>query len=111
MNSILAFAIICQLANTGRLPKDPGQQILCAAIQQTLPFMLFPRFVLSLRKLYARDIGNRRGDGLDSAFGLPTLTLMPIFVGTVRNVEQEDDIELEYREPVAHVSDKTTSEG
>ena len=31
---------------------------------------LTPRFILSIRELYARDVQGRRGEGIDSGFGL-----------------------------------------
>ena len=33
-------------------------------------FTLSPRFILSIRELYARDVQGRRGEGIDTGFGL-----------------------------------------
>ena len=33
-------------------------------------YTLTPRFILSIRELYARDVQGRRGEGIDTAFGL-----------------------------------------
>ena len=41
--------------------------ILLAVIQQPLPFMLIPRFILNLREMYADDLQGRRGSNIDTA--------------------------------------------
>ena len=33
-------------------------------------FTLSPRFIMSIRELYARDVQGRRGEGIDTGFGL-----------------------------------------
>ncbi|KAF8552966.1 hypothetical protein OG21DRAFT_1485804 [Imleria badia] len=33
-------------------------------------FTLIPRFIISIRELYARDVQGRRGEGIDTGFGL-----------------------------------------
>ncbi|KAH0836668.1 hypothetical protein J3R83DRAFT_8388 [Lanmaoa asiatica] len=35
-------------------------------------YTLTPRFILSVRELYARDVQGRRGEGVDTGFGLPS---------------------------------------
>ena len=98
-NSVLAYAIICQLASTGRIPRD-GRLVMYVAMQQTLPYMLFPRFVLSLREMYAQELQGRRGDGIDSAFGLGqsqhAASGHPVlFAGISRNTKGDDGMEME----------------
>jgi len=40
-------------------------------ILQYVPmYILTPRFMLSIRELYARDVQGRRGEGIDTGFGL-----------------------------------------
>ena len=36
-------------------------------------FTLSPRFILSIRELYARDVQGRRGEGIDTGFGLSSV--------------------------------------
>ena len=90
MNSVLVYSIICELANTGRIPSD-GRQALFAATQQTLPFMLFPRFVLSLRELYAQELRGERGAGMSQSQHATTAHSV-LFAGVSRNT---DDMEIE----------------
>ena len=39
-------------------------------VQYVPIFTLTPRFIMSLRELYARDVQGRRGGGIDTGFGL-----------------------------------------
>ncbi|KAF8547043.1 hypothetical protein OG21DRAFT_1573935 [Imleria badia] len=42
-----------------------------SGILQYVPmYVLTPRFILSIRELYARDVQGRRGEGIDTGFGL-----------------------------------------
>lgn len=41
------------------------------AVLEYVPlFTLTPRFIISIRELYARDVQGRRGGGIDTGFGL-----------------------------------------
>ena len=68
--SFLAFSLFNVMANAGINTADGWLTILTSALQQIPPFTLVPRFILSLRELYARDLPGRRGGGIDTAFGL-----------------------------------------
>ena len=70
MNSILTFALINVLIFTGNVSMDGWRVIPLATIQYVPAFTLVPRFILSLRKLYARDLRGRRGNEIDTAFSL-----------------------------------------
>ena len=69
LSSTLGFGLDVLLVAVRLIPAD-GWQVLTTVIQQTLPFTLFPRLVLSLRRLYMRDLEGRRGSYIDTAFGL-----------------------------------------
>ena len=97
-NSVLAYALVCQLASVGLIPGD-GRAVLYVAVQQTLPYMLFPRFVLGLREMYAQELQGGR-DGMDSVFGLSRSQHAGsgnpvLFAGISRNAERDDDMEIE----------------
>ena len=63
------FDIINVLANFRLLPSGGWQFLLLLLVQYVPMFVLTPRFVLSIRELYARDV-RRRGFGIDTGFGL-----------------------------------------
>ncbi|KAI9459538.1 hypothetical protein HD554DRAFT_1616316 [Boletus coccyginus] len=57
------------LLNTLGISATVGWQLLI--ILQYVPmYILTPRFMLSIRELYARDVQGRRGEGIDTGFGL-----------------------------------------
>ena len=64
---------------------------------------LVPRFVLSFRELYARDLRSRRGSEMDTAFGLSSrfghsaVGSAAVFadVGGNGGIEQGEEIEME----------------
>lgn len=61
-------------------------------------YTLTPRFILSIRELYARDVQGRRGEGIDNGFGLLSTdrgavgTAM-VFADVEPNEELEDDVQ------------------
>ena len=70
MNSILIYAVLNVLQYTARIPSD-GWWILLTMLPQFIPtFIIVPRFILSLRELYACDIQGQRENDTDTAFGL-----------------------------------------
>ena len=74
MSSVVGFGLNCILVNAGLVPVDTWHAVLTTAVTQTLPFILFPRFVLNLRELYAQDLHGRRPRDIDTAFGLGSLS-------------------------------------
>lgn len=68
--SIFMFALVDVLNSSGYLPTG-GWQLILVFILQTVPmFTLAPRFILSMRELYAQDVQGRCGEGIDTGFGL-----------------------------------------
>ena len=83
-----------------------GWWILLSGMAQCIPaFTLVPRFILSLRELYAHDVQGRRGSDIDTAFGFTTTyshgatVTAVIFAGGGRNegLEQGEEIAMEER--------------
>ncbi|KAN0092658.1 hypothetical protein V8E55_003442, partial [Tylopilus felleus] len=57
-------------------------------------FTLTPRFILSIRRLYARDVHGRRGEGIDTGFGLSSSGRGAAGGSIVfADVEQNEDLE------------------
>ena len=72
MGSILIFAILYMLLSS-RMNTTGGQFFLLIAVVQLVPpVTLIPRFILSLRELYACDLRGRRGSRIDAAFSSPS---------------------------------------
>ena len=69
-DSVFLFALVDILGTSGKLPTE-GWQLLLLFILQSVPiYTLTPRFILSIRELYARDVQGRRSEGIDTEFGL-----------------------------------------
>ena len=60
-------------------------------------YTLSPRFILSIRELYARDVEGRRGEGIDTGFGLSSsgrgAVVTPIAFTDVEQVQGVEVIE------------------
>lgn len=68
--SVLLFTFIRLLAVSGKLPMGGWYLIPLFVLADIPVFTLTPRFILSMRELYARDSRGRRGSGVDTGFGL-----------------------------------------
>jgi len=69
-HSTFSFSLISVLAASGKLPAG-GWQVIPLYILEVVPiYTLTPRFIMGLRKVYARDVQGRRGSRIDTAFGL-----------------------------------------
>ena len=68
--SILLLILIELLNVYGYVPIDGWQFDLMLMLQYVPMFTLTPRFILSIRELYALDVQGRRGGGVDTGFGL-----------------------------------------
>lgn len=69
MNSILAYALIDIMYYIATVPTN-GWWIVLTVLPQSIPAVtLVPRFVLSLRELYARDVQGSHERNIDTAFG------------------------------------------
>ena len=70
------------------------------------PYALVPRFILSLRKIYVRDLRGRPGSEIDTAFGFTSasshgaVASTIVFADAERNewLEQGEEIQMEERE-------------
>ncbi|KAF8553299.1 hypothetical protein OG21DRAFT_1485499 [Imleria badia] len=66
---IFLFNLLNMLSALGRFPAEGWQLILSLILNYVPIFALTPRFILSIRELYARDVEGRRGEGIDTGFG------------------------------------------
>ena len=96
------------LAATRNIPteSDGGPLLLLGVMEAIPPYTLVPRFILSLRKLYVRDLRGRRGSEIDTAFGLTSAfghgaaasTIMFADGGQNEGEEQGEEIQMEEME-------------
>lgn len=71
MNSMSLYLLIGMLTALAKIALDDDWwRVLSGTVQYVPAFMVTPRLILSLRQLYARDLQGRRGDDIDTAFGL-----------------------------------------
>ncbi|KAF8554013.1 hypothetical protein OG21DRAFT_1497329 [Imleria badia] len=68
--SIFLFTLMNVLAAAGKLGSGLWQLILSVAAEFVPLYTLTPRFIISIRELYARDVQDNRGEGIDTGFGL-----------------------------------------
>ena len=66
----MTAALVNILADIPSFPTPPWPIILIGTMEYTPAITLVPRFILSLRKLYAHDLRSRRGSEIDAAVGL-----------------------------------------
>lgn len=106
MNSILIYALLNVLISEGIISINGWQVVLLGTMQIIPPCTLVPRFILSLRKLYARDLRGRfSGSNIDTAFGLTTASgngtaaSTIVFADGLQNEELElgEEIQMEER--------------
>ena len=79
---------------------DYEWQVVLFIVEYVPAFVLAPRLVLSLRKLYARDLRGKCGSDIDTAFGLTssghaTIASQIVFAEDGENVVEEPDEERE----------------
>ncbi|KAF8553298.1 hypothetical protein OG21DRAFT_1497777 [Imleria badia] len=70
--AVFLFTIINVLSALEKLPSAGWQLILLLIVELVPMYTLTPRFILSMRELYARDVqvGHASGGGIDTGFGL-----------------------------------------
>ena len=93
------------LSNTVNPPTN-GWLVLFWVMSSIPVVTLVPRFILSLRKLYARDLGGRHGSEIDVAFGFTSTfghgadasVIMFADGGQNDGLEQGEEIQMEERE-------------
>ena len=106
MNSILTSALVNILDNTVGIPTNGLLAILVWAIEGIPAITVVPRFILSLRKLYARDLRGRHGSDIDIAFGFTSasdhgaVASAIMFADGRQNEEEEqgEEIQMEDKE-------------
>lgn len=69
-HSIFLSILIGVLGGAGSFPTGGWTLILLFTLQYLPIYTLTSRFILNIRKLYARDARGRRGEGIDTGFGL-----------------------------------------
>ncbi|KAF8135154.1 hypothetical protein EV363DRAFT_1447915 [Boletus edulis] len=68
--AIFLFTLMNALAAAGKLGSGLSQLILSVIAEFVPMWTLIPRFIISVRELYARDVQISRGEGIDTGFGL-----------------------------------------
>ena len=102
--SIVLFNIVNVLDVFGKAPTGGWRLLLLVALEYVPIYTLAPRFILSIREMYARDTRGRR-EGVDTGFGLgssgrdATVQTM-VFAAAAAGRNGEDDIEEIPRENV-----------
>ena len=100
MNSTLTYAFVVLLTDVARIPTDGWRAIVLGPISSVAMVTLVPRFILTLRRLYERDLQGRHcGSNNDMALGLSSASGRHAPVSTIvfANVEQNEGLE-EYDE-------------
>ncbi|KAG9316930.1 hypothetical protein JVU11DRAFT_3011 [Chiua virens] len=72
--AIFLLNSISLLTDWGSIPSDTWQSTLRSIVENVPAYTLAPRFIISIRELYARDVQGRRGGGIDTGFGMSTLS-------------------------------------
>lgn len=106
MTRILIYVLTDLLSMTA-IHLTPGLPVTLHLMVEYVPAItLVPRFVLSLRELYAQDLQGRCGSDIDTAFGLTSAvsrgaaasTIMFANGGQHEALEQGEEIQMEERE-------------
>ncbi|KAF8546119.1 hypothetical protein OG21DRAFT_1502058 [Imleria badia] len=92
--SIFVFAFINTVGISGYLPTGGWKSDLLLILGFVPMFTLIPRFIMSIRELYAHDVQGRRGEGIDTGFGLslPCCDVGGMFADVEQN-EGSDGVE------------------
>ncbi|KAF8135155.1 hypothetical protein EV363DRAFT_1396599 [Boletus edulis] len=101
--AVFLYNLVGVFESFGKPPTSAREGDLLFIVAYVPLFLLTPRFIISVRKLYARGIqGTRRGEGIDTGFGLSSAggsangTAM-VFVDAEQNegLEDIDEISME----------------
>ncbi|KAF8136545.1 hypothetical protein EV363DRAFT_1428926 [Boletus edulis] len=99
---IFLFNLMGMLTTSGKFPKEGLGMILSFILEYVPIFALTPRFILSIRRMYARDVEGRCGEEIDTGFGLSSsghgATI--VFADIERNGGLEDIEEIETTQAV-----------
>ncbi|KAF8553933.1 hypothetical protein OG21DRAFT_1603838 [Imleria badia] len=102
--AVFLYALVDTLAASGKLPTGGWQLVLLGILEWVPMYTLTPRFIVSVRELYARDVRGRRGEGIDTGFGLSSgrgAGGTAIVFADVEQNEGSEDVEEVPREAVA----------
>ena len=95
-HSVFLFFFFNALVVSGKFPTGGWQVILFSILQSVPIFTLSPRFILSIREFYVRDVLGRRDEEIDTEFDLSSgrgaggTTFVPV---DVEQNEGSDNIE------------------
>ena len=93
-HSIFVFGLLDAFFLSGMFPTGGALLLLVEYIPM---YTLTPRFILSIRELYARDVEGRRGEGIDTGFGLSLsgrgAVVTPIAFTDVEQIQALEHIE------------------
>ncbi|KAF8442220.1 hypothetical protein L210DRAFT_3759725 [Boletus edulis BED1] len=107
--AIFMFNLVNELAAAKKLQNSGWQLIVTVIIQYVPVFTLTPRFIMSLRELHMRDVEGRRGNGIDSGFGLSSGSRTAVTVRSEVFAGFRDDATLEDVEMVPRKVETTKS--
>jgi len=108
--AILAWNLVNALYAWGVITVA-GQQAIPITLLEFVPIStLTPRFILNMRELYARNVRGERGSGIDSGFGLSTVsgrlasrsTIVFVDGGRNEGLEHGEEIPMEVRSEVGN---------
>ena len=98
-NSTLAYALVVMSTDTARIPTDGWQAIVLGPMSEMGVVTLVPRFILTLQRLYERDLQGRHCGsdigialGLSSAFGRHAPVSAIVFAGRNEGLEEYEEI-------------------
>ena len=92
-HSVFLSALINALATSGKFPASGWLMCLLGILQYVPMFTLSPRFILSIWELYACDVQGRRGEGIDTGFGLSSDRSAGRLAIVFADVEQNEGLE------------------
>lgn len=106
--SFLVWSLLDILYDTTNIIHG-GWSTILLTLEFIPPFTLVPRFILSLRALYVRDLRGIRGGDMDTAFGFTSGsghgtvgTIMFADAAQSEGAEQEEEIQMEERARETH---------
>ncbi|KAF8548545.1 hypothetical protein OG21DRAFT_1516179 [Imleria badia] len=95
--AVFLFAFIEVLNTSGNISTEGWQADLSTTLGYVPIYALTPRFIMSIRELYARNVLGRRGEGIDTGFGLSLSDRgavgTAIVFADVQQNEGSDDVE------------------
>ncbi|KAN0092755.1 hypothetical protein V8E55_003539 [Tylopilus felleus] len=86
--AIILFNLSNLLSTFGKVPAGGWQLVLLLIVEYGPIYTLAPRFILSMREMYAHDVRGRREGGNDTGFG---------YAGQNGSVEGVEEIQMEAR--------------